>query len=147
MNSREVKNIGILTSGGDAPGMNAAVRAVAREAIDKGMHVFGIRRGYSGLIDGDIYEMNKKSVSEILHRGGTVLYSARCPEFKTEEGLQQAVKTCKEFGLDGVVVIGGDGSFRGASDLSKRGVLCIGLPGTIDNDIACSDYTIGFDTA
>ena len=147
MERAEIKNIGILTSGGDAPGMNAAVRAVARAALDKGMRVFGIRRGFSGLIDGDIFEMNEKSVSEILQRGGTILYSARCPEFKTEEGIQKGVNTCKEFGLDGVVVIGGDGSFRGASDLSKRGVLCIGIPGTIDNDIACTDYTIGFDTA
>ncbi|MBC8535128.1 6-phosphofructokinase [Feifania hominis] len=142
-----MKTIGILTSGGDSPGMNAAVRAVTRAAINRGIRVMGIRRGYSGLISGDIFEMDVRSVSDIIHRGGTVLYTARSEEFKTEEGMQKAIQTCKEFGIEGVVVIGGDGSFRGASDLSARGIPCVGLPGTIDNDVGCSDYTIGFDTA
>ena len=142
-----MKKIGVLTSGGDAPGMNAAIRAVVRTAISKGMQVFGINRGYNGLINGDVYEMNTRSVSSIIQRGGTLLYTARCPEFRTEEGLQKAKKTCEELGLEGIVVIGGDGSFRGAADLSERGILCVGLPGTIDNDIACTDYTIGYDTA
>ncbi len=142
-----VKSIGVLTSGGDAPGMNAAVRAVTRAALNKGLKVFGIRRGYNGLINGDIFEMNARSVSGIIQRGGTVLYTARCPEFKTEEGVLKATETCKKLGLDGIVVIGGDGSFRGAADLSAHGIPCIGLPGTIDNDIACTEYTIGYDTA
>lgn len=142
-----MKKIGVLTSGGDAPGMNAAIRAVVRTAISKGMQVFGINRGYNGLINGDVYEMNTRSVSSIIQRGGTLLYTARCPEFRTEEGLQKAKKTCEELGLEGIVVIGGDGSFRGAADLSERGILCVGLPGTIDNDIACTEYTIGYDTA
>lgn len=145
--ARNIKAIGILTSGGDAPGMNAAVRSVARSALGEGLKVYGIRRGFSGLINGDMYEMNLRSVSDIIHRGGTVLYTARCPEFKTEEGMQKAKETCRQMGLDSIVVIGGDGSFRGARDLSERGVPCIALPGTIDNDIGCSDYTIGFDTA
>ncbi len=142
-----MKTIGVLTSGGDAPGMNAAIRAVVRTGCESGMRVMGIRRGFRGLIDGDMYEMNLRSVSDIIHRGGTMLYSARCSEFKTEEGLKKAVDVCREVGLDGIVVIGGDGSFRGASDLSKRGVPCIGIPGTIDNDISSCDYTIGYDTA
>ena len=142
-----MKKIGVLTSGGDAPGMNAAIRAVVRTAISKGMQVFGINRGYNGLINGDVFEMNTRSVSSIIQRGGTLLYTARCPEFRTEEGLQKAKKTCEELGLEGIVVIGGDGSFRGAADLSARGILCVGLPGTIDNDIACTEYTIGYDTA
>ncbi len=142
-----MKKIGVLTSGGDAPGMNAAIRAVVRAAIHKGMEVYGIRRGYNGLINGDVVEMNKRSVSSIIQRGGTLLYTARCPEFRTEEGLQKAKDKCNELGLEGIVVIGGDGSFRGAADLSARGILCVGLPGTIDNDIACTEYTIGFDTA
>ncbi len=141
------KKIGILTSGGDAPGMNAAVRAVTRAAIRKGIQVFGIRRGYNGLINGDVFEMNERSVSDIIQRGGTVLYTARCPEFRTEEGMQTAKKNCIELGLDGIVVIGGDGSFRGAADLSERGIPCVALPGTIDNDISCTEYTIGYDTA
>lgn len=141
------KTIGILTSGGDAPGMNAAVRAVTRAALTKGMKVLGILRGYNGLINGDIVEMNARSVSGIIQRGGTILYTARCLEFKTQEGVKKAVDKCKELGLDGIVVIGGDGSFRGAADLSAHGVPCIGLPGTIDNDIACTEYTIGYDTA
>lgn len=142
-----IKNIGVLTSGGDAPGMNAAVRAVVRAAISKGMNVYGIHRGYVGLLTGDIFKMDEKSVSDIIHNGGTVLYTARCPEFKTKEGVVKAKAKCDELGIEGLVVIGGDGSFRGAADLSAMGMLCIGLPGTIDNDIACTDYTIGFDTA
>lgn len=141
-----MKTIGVLTSGGDAPGMNPAVRAVVRTACQRGIKVYGVDRGYTGLINGDIHEMNLRSVSDIITRGGTILYSARCPEFKTEEGLQKAVATCKKFGIDGMVIIGGDGSFRGARDLSLRGIPCIGLPGTIDNDISCTDYTIGYDT-
>ena len=142
-----MKSIAVLTSGGDAPGMNPAVRAVVRTACQRGIKVYGVDRGYTGLINGDIHEMNLRSVSDIITRGGTILYSARCPEFKTEEGLQKAVATCKKFGIDGMVIIGGDGSFRGARDLSLRGIPCIGLPGTIDNDIQCSEYTIGYDTA
>ena len=143
----QVKTIGVLTSGGDAPGMNAAIRAVVRAGIGKGMRVLGIRRGYNGLINGDMVEMNLRSVSDILQKGGTVLYTARCLEFKEEAGVEKARQTCVEAGLDGVVVIGGDGSFRGARDLSLRGIPCVGIPGTIDNDIASSDYTIGYDTA
>ena len=142
-----IKKIGVLTSGGDAPGMNAAVRAVVRTALSKGMEVYGIRRGYVGLINGDIFQMDERSVSDIIHRGGTVLYTARCPEFRTQEGVAKAKAKCDELGIEGLVVIGGDGSFRGAADLSAMGVLCIGIPGTIDNDISCTDYTIGFDTA
>ncbi len=141
-----MKSIAVLTSGGDAPGMNPAVRAVVRTACQRGIKVYGVDRGYTGLINGDIHEMNLRSVSDIITRGGTILYSARCPEFKTEEGLQKAGSTCKKFGIDGMVIIGGDGSFRGARDLSLRGIPCIGLPGTIDNDISCTDYTIGYDT-
>lgn len=141
-----MKSIAVLTSGGDAPGMNPAVRAVVRTACQRGIKVYGVDRGYTGLINGDIHEMNLRSVSDIITRGGTILYSARCPEFKTEEGLQKAVAACKKFGIDGMVIIGGDGSFRGARDLSLRGIPCIGLPGTIDNDISCTDYTIGYDT-
>lgn len=141
-----MKSIAVLTSGGDAPGMNPAVRAVVRTACQRGIKVYGVDRGYTGLIKGDIHEMNLRSVSDIITRGGTILYSARCPEFKTEEGLRKAVATCKKFGIDGMVIIGGDGSFRGARDLSLRGIPCIGLPGTIDNDISCTDYTIGYDT-
>lgn len=143
----EQKTIGVLTSGGDAPGMNAAIRAVVRAGIYKGMRVIGIRRGYNGLINGDMIEMNLRSVSDIIHRGGTVLYTARSPEFKTEEGMQKAVRVCKEMGISGIAVIGGDGSYRGASDLSQRGIPCVGLPGTIDNDISSTEFTIGFDTA
>lgn len=141
------KTIGILTSGGDAPGMNAAARAVVRAALKKGMRVIGIQRGYNGLIHGEMVEMNMRSVSDIIHRGGTMLYTARCVEFREWEGVLKAKKTCEETGIDGIVVIGGDGSFRGAADLSKAGVPCVGLPGTIDNDIACTEYTIGYDTA
>ena len=141
-----MKSIAVLTSGGDAPGMNPAVRAVVRTACQRGIKVYGVDRGYTGLINGDIHEMNLRSVSAIDTRRGTLLYSPRCPEIKTEEGLQKAVSTCKKFGIDGMVIIGGDGSFRGARDLSLRGIPCIGLPGTIDNDISCTDYTIGYDT-
>lgn len=144
---KEMKTIGVLTSGGDAPGMNAAVRAVVRTGIAMGLKVMGIRRGYNGLISGDMYEMDLRSVSDIIHRGGTILYTARSPEFKTEEGMKKAVDMCHEMGVDGIAVIGGDGSFRGASDLSARGIPCVGIPGTIDNDISSSEYTIGFDTA
>ena len=143
----KIDTIGVLTSGGDAPGMNAAIRSVVRMGLGLGMRVIGIRRGYNGLITDDMFEMNLRSVSDIIHRGGTVLYTARSPEFKTEEGMQKAVATCREVGIGGIVVIGGDGSYRGARDLSLRGVPCVGIPGTIDNDIACTEYTIGFDTA
>ncbi len=142
-----MKTIGVLTSGGDAPGMNAAIRAVVRSGCENGMRVMGICRGYNGLMQGDMYEMNLRSVSNIINRGGTILYSARSPEFKTEEGMQKAIETAHKIGLEGIVVIGGDGSFRGARDLSLRGIPCVGIPGTIDNDIACCDYTIGYDTA
>ena len=142
-----IKTIGVLTSGGDAPGMNAAVRAVVRAALKKGIKVYGIRRGYCGLIDGDIFEMNEMSVSNIIHKGGTILYTARSAEFRTEAGVEIAKKTCEKLGLEGLVVIGGDGSYRGAQALSRLGINTIGLPGTIDLDIACTEYTIGFDTA
>ncbi|MGN1120426.1 MAG: 6-phosphofructokinase [Oscillospiraceae bacterium] len=142
-----MNTIGVLTSGGDAPGMNAAVRAVVRTAIAMGMKVKGIRRGYNGLIEGDIIDLDVRSVSDIIHRGGTVLYTARSPRFKTEEGMQEAIDNCKKHGIEGIVVIGGDGSYRGARDLSLRGIPCIGVPGTIDNDISSTEYTIGFDTA
>lgn len=141
-----MKKIAVLTSGGDAPGMNAVIRAVVRTGCENGLEVYGVERGYAGLINGDFIPMNLRSVSDIINRGGTILYSARCPEFRTEEGMQKAIQTCKEFGIEGVVVIGGDGSFRGARDLSERGIPCVGIPGTIDNDIACCDYTIGYDT-
>ena len=141
-----MKTIGVLTSGGDAPGMNAAIRAVVRTACENGIKVFGINRGYSGLIEDDVRELNIRSVSDIIHRGGTMLYSARCKEFREEAGMQKAIETCKKHGIEGIVVIGGDGSFRGARDLSLRGIPCIGVPGTIDNDIVSSDYTIGYDT-
>ncbi len=142
-----VKRIGVLTSGGDAPGMNAAVRAVVRTALYKGIEVFGVVRGYNGLIRNELIPMELRSVSEIIQRGGTILYTARSPEFCTEEGIQKAVDTCHRHGIDGLVVIGGDGTFRGARALSKRGIPCVAIPGTIDNDIACCEYTIGYDTA
>lgn len=143
----KVKKIGVLTSGGDAPGMNAAVRAVARSALSKGIEVVGIRRGYAGLLSGDVFDMNLRSVSNIIQNGGTVLYSARLPEFAQDAVQNRGVEKCKEYGIDGLVVIGGDGSFRGAAALSAKGIPCIGIPGTIDNDISSSEYTIGFDTA
>lgn len=142
-----MKTIAVLTSGGDAPGMNAAIRAVVRTGLDKGLKVMGIQRGYSGLINGEIFEMHRYSVADIVHRGGTILRTARCEEFKTEAGRKKGVNILKAFGIDGVVVIGGDGSFHGAQLLSKLGVKTIGIPGTIDNDLAYTDYTIGFDTA
>ncbi len=143
----KVKTIGVLTSGGDAPGMNAAVRAVVRTALSMGMQVKGVVRGYNGLIDDDIIDMNIRSVSDIIHRGGTMLYTARSPRFREEEGIQMAVETCKRHGIDGIVCIGGDGTFRGARDLSLHGIPCVGVPATIDNDISSTEYTIGFDTA
>lgn len=141
------KTIAVLTSGGDAPGMNAALRAVVRAGISYGMQVYGVRRGYNGLLNGDMYQMNLRSVSDIIHHGGTILYTARSPEFNTPEGVKKAADKCRAMGVDGVVVIGGDGSFRGARDLTHAGIPCIGVPGTIDNDIACTEYTVGFDTA
>ncbi len=144
----QFKRIGVLTSGGDAPGMNAAIRSVVRTAIGRGVEeVYGIYSGYKGLIDDDMELLSIRSVSNIISRGGTMLYSARCPEFKTEEGMQKAVEVCKKRGIDGIVAIGGDGTFRGATDLTLRGIPCIGIPATIDNDISSTDYTIGFDTA
>ena len=142
-----MKTIGVLTSGGDAQGMNAAVRAVVRTCVAENITVMGIREGYKGLIEGNIQELTARDVCDILGRGGTFLRSARCPEFKTEEKIMEAVHTCKAFGIEGIVVIGGDGSFRGARDLTLHGIPCVSMPGTIDNDIVCSDYTIGFDTA
>ena len=141
------KCIAVLTSGGDAPGMNAAVRAVVRTGLSFGMKVYGVMRGYSGLLHGDLKEMNMRSVSDIMQHGGTALFTARSPEFNTPEGVKKAAAMCREKGIDGVVVIGGDGSFRGARDLTGEGILTIGVPGTIDNDIACTDYTVGYDTA
>ncbi len=143
----EQKSIAVLTSGGDAPGMNAAVRAVVRAGINRGMRVFGIYRGYNGLLNGDIEEMNLRSVSDIIGNGGTMLYTARSEEFKHKEAQERAAEFCRSQGISGVVVIGGDGSFRGARALTAAGINCVGVPGTIDNDIACSEYTIGFDTA
>ena len=145
--AKQVKTIGVLTSGGDAPGMNAAIRAVVRTAIHKGLEVKGIMRGYAGLLQEEIVDMTSTSVSDIIHRGGTILYTARCQEFTTAEGQKKGADICKKHGIDGLVVIGGDGSFRGAGKLSALGINTIGLPGTIDLDIACTDYTIGFDTA
>ena len=142
-----IKTIGVLTSGGDAPGMNAAIRAVVRTAINEGMNVIGVRRGYSGLIASDIIPMQMRSVSDIINRGGTVLYTARCPEFVTEEGQSTAAENCRKLGIDGMVVIGGDGSFRGARQLCLHGIPTVAVPGTIDRDVSSSDYTIGFDTA
>ena len=141
------KSIAVLTSGGDAPGMNAAVRAVVRTGLNSGMKVYGVMRGYNGLLTGDLKEMNMRSVSDIMQHGGTALYTARSPEFNTPAGVEKAANMCREKGIEGVVVIGGDGSFRGARDLTNAGINCIGVPGTIDNDIACTDYTIGYDTA
>ena len=142
-----VKRIGVLTSGGDAPGMNACVRAVVRTALYRGIECYGIRRGWNGLIHGDIVKLDEKSVAHIINRGGTILYTARSTEFMTEEGQRKAVSTCKFLGLDGIVAIGGDGTFRGAQALSKYGISVVGIPGTIDNDISCTNYCIGFDTA
>ncbi|MBQ7782448.1 MAG: 6-phosphofructokinase [Oscillospiraceae bacterium] len=142
------KAIGVLTSGGDAPGMNAAVRAVTRAAISKGYKVIGIQRGYNGLLNGECEELSCRDVSDIIQRGGTILYTARCLEFKEEEYVKKAADKCKALNMEGLVVIGGDGSFRGAADLSRiGGIRCVGIPGTIDNDIQCTEYTIGYDTA
>ena len=143
----EVKTIGVLTSGGDAPGMNAAIRAVVRTAINKGLKVKGIMRGYAGLLQEEIVDMDGLSVADTINRGGTILYTARCQEFTTAEGQQKGAEICRKHGIDGIVVIGGDGSFKGAGKLSALGINTIGVPGTIDLDIACTDYTIGFDTA
>lgn len=145
--SNQIKTIGVLTSGGDAPGMNAAIRAVVRIAISKGLTVKGIQRGYSGLLNEEIIDMDAKSVADIIQRGGTILYTARCEEMRTPEGPKKAADILKKHGIDGLVVIGGDGSFQGAQKISHLGINTIGLPGTIDLDIACTDYTIGFDTA
>ena len=142
-----VKRIGVLTSGGDAPGMNAAVRAVVRTCLYHGIECYGIRRGWNGLIHGDVVKMDEKSVSRTINKGGTILYTARSKEFMTEEGQRKAVSTCKFLGLDSIIAIGGDGTFRGARALSKYGINVIGIPGTIDNDISCTNYCIGFDTA
>ncbi|MCH5161650.1 MAG: 6-phosphofructokinase [Clostridiales bacterium] len=142
-----MKKIAVLTSGGDAPGMNAAIRAVVRYGIGMGMEVMGVERGLQGLIDGAFKPMNMRSVSDIIHRGGTILKTARCPEFKTEEGQQKAIKNLRANGVEGVIVIGGDGSFMGAKALTDHGFPSIGIPGTIDNDLAYTDYTLGFDTA
>lgn len=146
-NKPAVRRIGVLTSGGDAPGMNAAVRSVVRAAIFRGIEVIGIRRGYNGLINGDILRLDEKSVAHVINRGGTVLYTARSREFMMPEGQQKAVNTCKLLGLDGIVAIGGDGTFRGAQALARHGVKVVCIPATIDNDIACTHYCIGFDTA
>ncbi|WP_101696924.1 6-phosphofructokinase [Clostridium minihomine] len=142
-----IKRIAVLTSGGDAPGMNAAVRSVVRTGLSSGMEVLGVHRGYNGLLNCDTVEMNLRSVSDIIHTGGTVLYTARSPEFNSAEGVQLAADNCRKMGIEGLIVIGGDGSFRGARDLTQAGIPCVGVPGTIDNDIACSEYTIGYDTA
>ncbi|MBQ8969946.1 MAG: ATP-dependent 6-phosphofructokinase, partial [Lachnospiraceae bacterium] len=145
--AKEVNTIGVLTSGGDAPGMNAAIRSVVRRAISNGKKVKGIQKGYQGLINEEISDMSPRDVSDIIQKGGTILRTARCEEFKTEEGQKLGADMCKKHGIDGLIVIGGDGSYRGAQALSKHGINTIGLPGTIDLDIACTDYTIGFDTA
>lgn len=141
------RSIGVLTSGGDAPGMNAAIRSVVRSAIGKGVETYGIYCGYQGLIDNDMKLLTVRDVSNIISRGGTMLYSARCDAFKTEDGMEKAVKVCQQRKIDGIVAIGGDGTFRGATDLTAHGIPCIGIPATIDNDISSTDYTIGFDTA
>ena len=145
--SKEIKTIGVLTSGGDAPGMNAAIRAVVRKALTNGVQVKGIKKGFQGLLNEEFIDMKASSVSDIIQRGGTILGTARCMEFTTQEGQKLGAEICRKHGIDGVVVIGGDGSYRGAQALSKQGINTIGIPGTIDLDIACTDYTIGFDTA
>ncbi len=145
--AKEINTIGVLTSGGDAPGMNAAIRAVVRQGLSKGKKIKGIKRGYAGLLNEEIVDMYAKSVSETISRGGTILQTARCMEFMTEEGQKQGAEICKKHGIDAIVVIGGDGSFKGAQKLAALGINTIGIPGTIDLDIACTDYTVGFDTA
>ena len=141
-----VKKIGVLTSGGDAPGMNAAIRAVVRTAVYNGIEVVGIKRGYNGLINGDFIEMDARSVGETLQKGGTILQTARCKEIREIVGVRKGIQKAREAGIDGLIVVGGDGSFRGARDLSREGLPTIAMPGTIDNDISCSEYTIGYDT-
>lgn len=145
--AKEIKTIGVLTSGGDAPGMNAAIRAVVRQAIYKGLKVKGVLKGYNGLLNEEIIDMTARNVSDTISKGGTILYTARCSEFRTLEGQKQGAEVCRKHGIDGLVVIGGDGSFAGAQKLAAQGINTIGVPGTIDLDIACTDYTIGFDTA
>ena len=147
MAQKVFKRIGVLTSGGDAPGMNAAIRAVVRSASFKGIEVMGIYCGYKGLLENDMKLLTPRDVSNIINHGGTMLYSDRCDKFKTPEGVALAAENCRKNGIDGIVTIGGDGTFRGATDLSRVGIPCIGIPGTIDNDISASDYTIGYDTA
>lgn len=143
-----MRNIGVLTSGGDAPGMNAAIRSVVRYGLDQNMQVYGIERGYAGCINGLINRMDRRSVSDTIHRGGTILKTARCPEFQTKEGIEKAYEVLQAYGIEGLVVIGGDGSFRGMKDMAElTGMPCVGIPGTIDNDLAYTDYTLGFDTA
>lgn len=145
--SKEIKTIGVLTSGGDAPGMNATIRAVVRKALSNGVTVKGIKKGYQGLLNEEIVDLDRNSVSDTIQRGGTILGTARCSEFRTEEGQKKGADICKKYGIDGVIVIGGDGSYRGAQALARHGINTIGIPGTIDLDIACTDYTVGFDTA
>ena len=147
MAEKKIKTIGVLTSGGDAPGMNAAIRAVVRHGLARGMNVYGIKRGYTGLMEEDIKEMKASDVSDTIEKGGTVLGTARCKEMRTAEGIARAVEVCHKYGIEGLVVIGGDGSYRGAEKLANEGINVVGVPGTIDLDIACTEYTIGFDTA
>lgn len=145
--TKKIETIGVLTSGGDAPGMNAAIRAVVRKALSQGIKVKGINQGYRGLLNEEIRDLNARDVSDTISKGGTILYTARCSEFRTSEGQDKGAEICRKHGIDGLVVIGGDGSFAGAQQLAARGINTIGVPGTIDLDIACSEYTIGFDTA
>ncbi|MBQ7425369.1 MAG: ATP-dependent 6-phosphofructokinase, partial [Lachnospiraceae bacterium] len=145
--AKQIKTIGVLTSGGDAPGMNAAIRAVVRKSLANGLKVKGIKKGYQGLLNEEIIDMDRRSVADIIQRGGTILGTARCMEFTTPEGQAKGAEMCRKHGIDGMVVIGGDGSYRGAQKLSAQGINTVGIPGTIDLDIACTDYTIGFDTA
>lgn len=145
--TKEINTIGVLTSGGDAPGMNAAIRAVVRKALANGKKVKGIRKGYSGLLNEEIIDMTANDVSNTIERGGTILFTARCKEFMTKEGQERGAEICRNHGIDGIVVIGGDGSFKGAQALANLGVNTVGVPGTIDLDISCTEYTIGFDTA
>ncbi len=145
--AKSIKTIGVLTSGGDAPGMNAAIRAVVRKSLTNGVKVKGIKKGYQGLLNEEIVDMNARSVSDTIQHGGTILGTARCTEFTTEAGQQKGADICKKYGIDGLVVIGGDGSYKGAQAMSRHGINTVGIPGTIDLDIACTDYTIGFDTA
>ena len=147
MAEKQIKTIGVLTSGGDAPGMNAAIRAVVRRGLSSGLNVKGIYKGYNGLLNEEIVDMTARDVSDTIERGGTILYTARCAEFRTPEGQQRGAEICRKHGIDGLVVIGGDGSFAGAQKLANLGINTIGVPGTIDLDIACTEYTIGFDTA